>query len=397
MIMPINLDNAELPIIKELFNSTIGTSISTHGKNKIFSNETNLFFEALSNIRSLPLIRYNENIKQFHLLYMLGLLYLDFNDKHLKMEYFEFMDDIYFPNMMSVISSKFSQCATLIIKQAKEAYNEIRDQSKEVIDFYLVFYGTEPTVIHSDIVSKFIKGSFLKEDPINMEDMKSEYLFYFKEILYSYIKNRTSNILDFELDPSILEEDNLMHVSTRYRIYDKGLRVSHIQQLCKNSETLTHISKNYDMVRNNIITNELQQLYHFVVDNSKLSDNKLLVLKSNSENYNLNKISKKLPLIYKLLRSLHINTDDRSIFTENDKALINDTIYDVIYNRLSVVKVANFDAQVSAKKISLNLTKSLFTGSFIDPYTMKPLDITGCLFARQLKKFLEILLSDMGV
>ncbi|MBC8427433.1 MAG: hypothetical protein H8D97_00930 [Proteobacteria bacterium] len=392
-----SINNNDLLIIRNLFNTTIGTSIIKFKKTKIFNNETKAFFDLLKDIRSLPLIRYNENIKQFHLLHVLGLLYLDFNDNYLKMEYSEFMDDIYFPNMMNIISSNFfDQCATLITKQAKEAYNEIRDQSKEVIDFYLIFYRTEPTIIHSDIVSKFIKGSFLKEDPVNMDDIKSEYLFYFKEILYSYIKNRTSNILDFELDPSILEEDNLMNMSSRYRIYEKGLRVSHIQQLCKSSETLTHISKNYDMVRNNILTNELQQLYHFIIDNNRVVDNKLLILKSNSENYSLNKISIKLPLIYKLLRSLHINTENRSIFTENDKKMICDTIYNVIYSRISN-KLDNINAQLLSKTISLNLTKSLFTGSFIDPYTMKPLDITGCLFARQLRKFLEILLSDMGV
>lgn len=399
------LQNNELDIIKELFNNTIGVSLSSCSHNdtdKIHSKETKTFFSGLNDFRFLSLVRYSEEVKQFHLLYLTCLLYLDYNDNVLKMDQEKFRDEVYYPNIMNIIISFFDQCKDLIRKQVKEAYKQVREHSKEVVDFYLVFYGTEPTIIHNDIISIFIKGLFLEEDPINLDSMDVYYLSVFRFILYSYLKNRTSNILSFELDPSILEDDCVMNMSSRYKIYERGLRVSHVQQLCKGSETLSRISLNYDKIRNNIIRdngviseNYLQRKYHDVVDGSRIRDNKLLVLKSSDENYNLSKISKKLPLIYKLLRSIHVKTKD-SVLLESDKQLIYDTIYEVVYNKFKV-RLEDKDLVLATQGITIALTNSLIKGTFIDPYTMDPINITGCVFNRQLRKFLEILLSDMDL
>jgi hypothetical protein len=315
----------------------------------------------------------------------------------------KFRDEIYYPNIMNIIVSSFDQCKLLIRKQVREAYKQVREHSKEVVDFYLVFYSIEPTIIHNDIISIFIKGLFLEEDPINIDNIQSYYLSTFRFILYSYLKNRTSNILSFELDPSILEDDCAMNMSSRYKIYERGLRISHIQQLCKGSETLSRISNNYDKIRNNIMKengniiseNYLQRKYHDIVDGSRVRDNKILVLKSSDENYNLSKISKKLPLIYKLLRSIYVKTKP-NVMLDSDKQLIHDTIYEVTYSKFKE-RLTGTELELATQGVTLALTNSLIKGSFIDPYTMTPINISGCLFARELKKFLNILLSDMDM
>jgi hypothetical protein len=398
------IEDNELNIIKDLFNNTIGISISeSKDRSKIHSEETKKFFEALYDFRSLSLIKYSEEIKQFHLLYLICLLYLDYNDNVLKMDQSKFRDEIYYPNIMNIIASSFDQCKTIIKKQVREAYKQVREHSGEVVDFYLVFYGTEPTIIHNDIISIFIKGLFLEEDPINLDNIGNYYLTVFRFILYSYLKNRTSNIMSFEIDPSILEDDCAMNMSSRYKIYERGLRISHIQQLCKGSETLSRISDNYDKIRNDIMKdnntiseNYLQRKYHDIVDGSRVRDNKILVLKSsNNENYNLSKISKKLPLIYKLLRSIHVKSKN-TIMLDSDKKLIHDTIREVTLTKFKE-RLVGTELELATQGVTMALTNSLVRGSFIDPYTMETINITGCLFSRQLRTFLSILFTDMDM
>jgi hypothetical protein len=398
----ISIDD-EAQIIRKLFHTTIGIKINSEEPG-VYADETKTFLDGLIQFKSLALVRYSEDIRQFHLLYVLGLLYQDYNNKVLKMDKLEFNNSIYYPNLINVISTVFDQCKYLIRKQFKEVYKEVYEASKEVVDFYLVFYSTEPTIIESDIISKFIKGPFLEEDPLNKSNISRDYIYYFRFLLYSYLQNRTANILSFDLDPSILEDDSIMSISSRYKIYEKGLKISHIQQLCKGSETLAIISNNYDHILKNIMdnkeesigTNYLQQKYHDTVDDSKIKDNKILVLKSSTESYNLNKIKQKLPLVHKLLRSVHVDSSISSVILDSDKELLYNTIYDVVYNTYKD-NLMEFSVKVEAKRTAIALTKSLTNGYFIDPYTMTKIDITGCLFSRQLKKFLEILFGNMGM
>jgi hypothetical protein len=394
------LKNNDMCIIKELFNNTIGNSISLFGDSKIYGKETKEFINKLYDFRSLQLVKYNEETKQFHILYMICILYIDYNTTVLKMDQTKFRDTIYYPNIMDIMVSTFDQCRNTIKKQVRESYKQVKEASKEVVDFYLIFYGTEPTIIHNDIISIFIKSLFLEEDPLNLENINQYYLSIFRFILYSYLKNRTSNILSFELDPSILEDDCAMSMSSRYKIYERGLRISQIQQLCKGSETITRISDNYDKIRNNIMEdkhiiseNYLQRKYHDTVDGSRVRDNKLLVLKSSSDNYNLSMISKKLPMIYKLLRSVYVKTKNNALL-KSDEKLIRDTIYEVTYSKFKG-KIMGEELNLAAHGITEAITVSLTVGSFIDPYNMQSIDISGCIFARELKSFLNILLSDM--
>jgi hypothetical protein len=389
----------ELEIIRNLFNVIVGTSILENKETKTYSKEINQFFNKLYEFKFISIIKYTEEIRQFHLLYILSLLFLDFNENELKLDSDFFKDKIYYPNIMDLIINNFSFCKNLIKKQIREAYKQINESNNEVVEFYLVFYNTEPAIIQNDIISIFIKGLFLEEDPINLKDISVYYLSIFKFILYSYFKNKTSNILSFELDPSILEDDSAMN--SRYKIYEKGLRITHIQYLCKGSETLSRISDNYDILKNSLLQekqviseNYLQRKYHDVVDGSVVKDNKLLVLKSNSDGYNLSKISQKLPLIYKLLRSVYIESKSSNLL-ESDKKVIYDTIYEVVYGKFKE-RLKDPDLYIASQSISIALTNGLTKGTFVDPFTMTQTNVSGCVFARELKVFLNILFQGLN-
>ena len=102
-----------------------------------------------------------------------------------------------------------------------------------------------------------------------------------------------------------------------------------------------------------------------------------------------------LPIMYRLLRSIHVISDS-NCFLKSDIQKIREMVYSTLYNRFKFI--LNDEIIVPMlKKITENLVLSFTTGEFIDMLTLTSITITGDKFIQQLQKFLEIILSEVGL
>lgn len=386
-----NVKEEDLIIVQELFAATVGEKINLESE-ELLTREIEQFIQLLYQHFSLDFAKYNVDIRQFHILYLIGYLFLDYNKTKINMDNVQFQDKIYFPNILNIIIIHLGQCKKLLYKIVRDTYKDIEIESKQIIEFYFVIYNVESSIIQNDILSIFLKGIFLNIDPFDIQDLKDYYSAMFRYLFYSYLKNRTAGMTSFEIDPAILQDERIVMISSRYKIFEEGVRVSQIQELCNHSDTLVQISKNYDKLKDKLITNELQQLYSCIIQKESTCDQKLIILKLNS-NCDLNHVKRNAPIVYKLLRSVHV-VSETDYFTEDSRILIYNSIFSVLHTSFRK-RLDDKDAVFLAKSVSTNLTVSLTKGKYLDPYTMQSVNIKSHTFAKQLKIFLTTLLKDV--
>lgn len=332
--------------------------------------------------------------KQFHILYLVSHVLHKHNNEVLCLENNEFYESFYYPNIISILSSHLVNAKRLLSKIIKTTYIEIKSQSANVIDFYLVFFNRDANVIQNDVLNIFLNTLFLDNDPLDIEELKSFYTTSFRYLIYSYLKNKTTGLLSFEIDPSVIREDHIMAISTRYKIYEEGIRITQIQELCDQSNSYNRILQNYNKMKSAVITNELQKFYLYSINKSVTSDNKVSILSTFNLEDNLTNIKEHMPLIYKLLRALHIN-NKLNIFDDNFKKLLYTSVYEVLYSEFKI----NLSEEISinlANNISKKLTISLTNGQYIDPISMDAININNHTFILQLKNFLSLLIKNIN-
>lgn len=344
--------------------------------------------------------RFDDNIvvdplkRQLHTLYLIAHSLHEYNEEYLKLEPTDFYNDFYFPNMVSIISIHMKEARSLLKSTVRVVYNEVKDKCKDVIDFYLVLYNSEPAVIKNDLLNLFLNTLFLDTDPLYIEDIRSHYRINFRYLLYSYLKNKTTRLSSFEIEPSVLKKEDVLSISTRLRIYEDGIKITRIQELCDKSNTYTRILQNYNKLKKEIISNELQKIHLYTLNKTTTTDDKVSILSTFENDDKLELIREKLPLIYKLLRSLHI-TSQNTIFDESFKKLMYNSIYEVLFLEFS----KNLSTEISANlamNIAKKITYSLSHGQFVDPITMDSLSINNYIFLNQLKIFLEMTVKNVN-
>lgn len=390
-------------IIYNIFNDTIGKHLielkidNTNQKGILLGPEIEEFLNLVCDYLSLDLAKYSEDIRQFYLWYLLGRNFLFYNEYELKVSPDIFDDIIYYPNMMDCIITYLKKCKKLLYQIVRCTYKEIEDTSSSIIDFYFVLSNTESSIIKSDVLNIFIKSVLLETNPLDIDNLKIFYSSSLRHLFFSYLRSKTDGLLSTEIDSvNDWEEDKVAvtAISSRYTIYESGLRLSQLSELCRNSNTLKYISKNYDHIKGDIINNSLQQLYSLFIDKNPVTDKKLLILKTNAGSYNLSKIKQKMPLIYKLLRSVHVLTNSDYTALDLDKDLIRECIYNCIYLKFRDLLDTSYASALS-KLIATNLTKSLTCGKFLDPYNLESVNICGHMFITQLEAFLSLILENI--
>ena len=332
--------------------------------------------------------------RQFHILYLIAHTLHKYNEENLKLSPDVFYEHFYFPNMISILSSHMKEAKVMLRNIVRDTYEEVHERCQDIVDFYLVFFNNDSQVIKNDILHIFLNTLFLEADPINIENVKTHYTTDFRYLLYSYLKNKTTGLSPLEVSPDIIHEDSNLFTSTRLRIYEDGIKITQIQELCDKSNTYNRILQNYNNIKTNVISNELQKIFLYITTKTATNDNRISMLSVLDEEKNLENIKIKLPLIYKLLRSLHITTKANPI-DENFKILMYKSIYEVLFIEFS----KNLSNEISinlANNISKKITYSLTSGQYIDPLTMDSLSINNYMFLTQLKTFLEFLVKNVN-
>lgn len=335
----------------------------------------------------------DEYVKQFHILYLIAQVLHKYNFENLNMVNSDFYENFYFPNIISILSSHMKDAKRALNAIITSTYQDVKEKCQDIVEFYLVFFNRDHTIIKNDILNIFLNTLFLDNDPIEIDNLREYYASNFRYLLYSYLKNKTSGLLTFEIDPTVIREDHMISVSTRYRIYEEGIRVTQVQELCDKPNTYGRVVQNYNKLKSSILTNELQKFYLYATNKTTTNDNKISVLSTLDNEEQLEKVKEKLPLIYKLLRSLHICSKD-NVVDDNFKQLIYKSVYEVLYLEFS----KNLSKEIAinlANNISKKITFSLTNGQYLDPLTMEQVHVNTHGFIVQLKHFLEILVKNV--
>lgn len=381
------------PEIERIIN--IQTSFKTANDGYII-NRTVLqeFLDKLYSASCPKILRYNIVSQQSYILYLMCVLLYRYNERVLKMPLDDFINRLYFTNVLTICSKYLIQCRRLFYRLIKRIYLEISDKSKDIIDFYSQLYNADENTIKNDILYLFLVTLITKFNPLNIDNLEEFYAGIFRRVMFFYLKAKTSMMGNCELDPAILQDTNSVP-SERYRIYEEALYLSYIQTMCTTSIAIQRINEQYQKMKQTILPNEIQRLYLFAVENGHQTTNeRLTLIKIQDKLDDMEHIRNKLPNIYRLLRSIHIVSDTPSIL-ERDISNLQETIYKTLYFKFRNI----LDEKVLSpilRSITDNLVRSLTTGEFIDMISLTRVNLSGQKFVDQLRQFLEIVLSGLG-
>lgn len=347
--------------------------------------------DLINNYCPLSIINVDSIIKEIYLLYVFSHL-LRMSSSDLNYTDADFLEKIYYPNLIYVLAYFLTKASKFFQSSIRKIYNESKEKLEKTLLFYITFYNSEYIVIKNDVINIFLNNMLFDINPLELNaNYKEYYNSVFQYIFYLYLDRQSSGLIDENFELSSNQDE--ITLSSRYNIYKNGIRRTQIQLMCNESATLKKIYSNFNKVKNDIISNELQKLYTIIIDKNSLIDNKMLVLKFNMEDENLLTISKQFPLIYKLLRSIKIKTCDNR-YNNYDKSLIKETLRNSIYLKLH--KYINEDhAALLAEAMSLRIEQSITEGSFLDPYTLTTLEVRGSMFLKQLSLFINMVLDHI--
>ena len=166
---------------------------------------------------------------------------------------------------------------------------------------------------------------------------------------------------------------------------------------------MRQIIYNYNIFKNAISNNEFQNIFltrdaEVTYDICDLNNTKYKILtmynKINESNRFIDEL-KSIPLIFKLLKSVHLITrsDTVSKFKSVNYELIKSAVVDelsypfrnIIHSDLTILPVI--------KKIAHNFATSILSGEFINLQTLAPIKIDSMSFIMQLRKFIKLCLT----
>lgn len=367
----------------------------------IKSDIVKTFVEKLYMLSCPNILKGNLLAQQFFLLYIISILFYRYNDQYLKLPINEFINRIYYINIVSICSKHLIQSRKTTFKIIKQVYNEIKEKVTNTIDnTYTDFYKNNESIIKNDIIQLFLSNIVSKFNPLEIENLEDFYKVLIRRVFFFYLKSKSS--IDPELISDLINQQSnslsaLEPQSERFKIYEEAIYLAQIQQICNNSEKFNIIVNEFDKLKNILLPNEIQILL-LNQDNIK-SKNILVNYKLNLQSllsankYNIDYIKNKLPQVYKLLRSIHISSTNNT-FTNINKQYMKDQFFISLCDNFKDKLDLNIISPI-LKNISDNLVDNLTIGEFIDMVTLVQIDINGLTFIEQFKEFLNLVLNSI--
>ena len=376
---------------------SIQSKYQSIGNRFVVNKSLEVFFKKIYTISCPKILKHGNMIQQIYMLHIFAVLLIRYNKRVLKFSEEDFINNIFIPNIMTACAKQLINARRLIHRLIRDAYIVVEQKSQDIINFYVELHHVEPTVIKNDIIYLFLRNILIQFDPLEMENVEQLYSTVIHRMFFFYLKARTAGKIDHGFDQSFIYEDIGGYPSQRYHIYEEALYLTQIQMMCKSSTSIHQISKQYDKLKDIVIPNEVQKLYLFSLNKGYyITDKKkLAVMKIHNDNSHMEYLKNNLPTMYRLLRSIHVISDS-SHFLENDIQKLKELVYNTLYNRFKFVLDDSVIIPI-LRRITDNLVLSLTTGEFIDMLTLTSVSITGDKFMQQLEKFLELILSEVGL
>ena len=313
-----------------------------------------------------------------------------------------FRGRILFPNVIYLLVRFLPIAHEFCKKTIKHMYEEMTRRYSTVVNKYVNNLYYDADVIKSDVLYYFLGNASIKFNPLKVHSHFNFYRAIFKNIFYFKFKSEQhlkSKIADFGNIENGL--DSFIFIPVRYNIYKDVLYSLQTKKYINYSPTLSQLYYNYSIFKNIIINNEFQNIYFSKRESagitSILPEYKLMkVFKEDINNDNLKLMSeiKKLPIIYKLLKSVHIVDSMHSAY--DVKVIKPDVIQTTVNDELkSIFKNIFADDSYTEllNNISVNFTNSILCGEYINLINYNTIKINQISFIQQVRKFIRLCIS----
>jgi hypothetical protein len=355
-------EDIDFPKLIILFNNIIGTN------EDITNEKIEQILQSFYSFRRHEIQGYSTLIKQLHILQLFAKVLFDRNrSSNLTILY-------------NTITVFLNDTRTFLYKLNKQIYLNIKDKTNDLTEYYLVFFNNSEFIFQKDCLDIFFKTTFLDIDVLDYQSVIANEL---SNIYYEYLKLKTNGNLKFE-DANLIDP----RYSIRDQIYEGAFRQCKIRELIGINPNSKIVLKSYYKFKNKLLGNELQKFY--VNFSNILPNDKELALITDTE-----RIKDKQPLVYQIISALHIdcNMDYSSEYNIRRKNLLYKTIYESLYIEFINLQSEDICKQL-CNNIAVNMTNSLCSGYYINPVTLKRINVFNSLFICQLKEFITEVFQD---
>lgn len=342
-------------------------------------------------------------IKQMYIFHHMCKGLYDYNEKVLKMSYRNFRSRILFPNMIYFLYRLLPKAHKFLNACFNGIFGEMKAKNYGIIQRHVESYYMDEDIIKNNIMMQFIGDGLRKFDPLDIENPNVFYKQVFRNLLYYYFKGEekahTSYSSLWDID---VEISNLMPTTTRLAIYRDVMYELQVEKYCTESFALKQINYNFNVFKNVIIPNELQSMYYGSKYDSYMLVNdqyRLLKLygddKEKSNTDILFKIKQETPIIYKLLKCVHIVNPKHKPY--NDLIIKPELVKTAVLEEL-IKPFKNFFGEDHLMgiltKIADNFTNSILSGEYINLMSLTSIKINQMSFIEQVKIFIRMCIEE---
>lgn len=373
------------------------------GESKIIKlKKIKKYIDDLTQAYSLLLCNRSQIVKELYLLHQTAKALDRHNKDVLGFSYIQFRNIIYFPNIIFILVRLLPNAKTFLQDSISKVYQEIKNKSNGLVNAHTNSFYLDKDSIRSEILYDFLGNGIKKYSPLDIGNVKAFYKSCFRSIFGFYFK-RKRDLSDQDLVSFCFFDTNINKVTSvnRTSIYKDVLYEIHVQKTQKKHTVLNQLSYNFQIFRNVIVSNEFQNIYQHTKNNDHLIINnefKLIDFFDDdifADKPDLLDEIRKLPLIYKLLRCVHIQSSNTVPY--NDFVIKPEVVKMVIVEELSsAFKNLFIDSFVSdiLNQIAKNFIKNILSGEYINLITFSTVKINQLSFLDQLRKFIRLCLNN---
>ena len=362
------------------------------------------FIQKFNELHDNTLSARSNLVKELYILHHFAKAISRYNDDIIHDSYIKFRSHYYFPNVLYLLIRFLPEARRFFQKMLKAAYYIIKKNNSRLIYLFENAIYTDVGTIQTDVLYTFIGNAIKKINPCTIDNLESFFRSVFLNHFFYYFKYEQSihsQVMDtMSYSETILDSK---YISTRENLYRDVLTNIQVDAYQNESPTMRQIIYNYNIFKNAISNNEFQNIFltrdaEVTYDICDLNNTKYKILtmynKINESNRFIDEL-KSIPLIFKLLKSVHLITrsDTISKFKSVNYELIKSAVVDelsypfrnIIHSDLTILPVI--------KKIAHNFATSILSGEFINLQTLAPIKIDSMSFIMQLRKFIKLCLT----
>jgi hypothetical protein len=342
-------------------------------------------------------------VKELYIIHQTAKAFEKYNDEVLKLTYIQYRNLIYFPNVVYILIRLLPNAKKFLQQSIRKVYQEINNKSVGLITSHINSFYLDQDVIKSEILSDFLGNGLKKFNPLEVDNIKAFYKGCFRSIFGFYFKRKRNfedqDVVSFCYFDIISNKSNS---SNRTSIYRDVLYEIHVQKTQKKHTVLNQLSYNYQIFRNVIVPNEFQNIYQHTKENKyNINNNEFKLIDFFDDDIFINNPDlldeiRKLPLIYKLLRCIHIQSSNNSV-PYNELLIRPETVKILIIDELSSsfknLFIDNFVTDI-LNQIAKNFIKNVLSGEYINLITFSTVKINQISFLDQLRKFIRLCLQN---